>query len=125
LITNAIFYFLIVVVGTAGEMCVSRATKTIGEATDFSPRAIARHVGRAMTVPWMWIAISLMATAFFALLGMLATTKASFVFPSTAISYGVGALGGKFFLKEQVSLERWLGVLVICAGVLLVIIGRG
>jgi drug/metabolite transporter (DMT)-like permease len=125
LITNAIFYFFIVVVGTAGEMCVSRATKTIGEATAFTPRAIARHVGRAMTVSWMWIAIFMMAVAFFSLLGMLATTKASFVYPSTALSYGVGALGGKFFLKEQVTAQRWIGVAVICVGVLLVIIGKG
>lgn len=125
MITNAIFYFFVVVVGTGGEICVSRATKMIGEATDFTPRAIARHVGRAMSVPWMWIAITMMAVAFFALLGMLATDKASFVFPSTAVSYAVGALGGKFFLKEQVTAQRWLGVLVICIGVLLVIIGKG
>lgn len=125
MITNAIFYFFVVVVGTGGEMCVSRATKMIGEATDFSPRGIARHVGRAMSVSWMWIAITMMAVAFFALLGMLATDKASFVFPSTAVSYAVGALGGKFFLKEQVTAQRWLGVAVICIGVLLVIIGKG
>jgi drug/metabolite transporter (DMT)-like permease len=125
LITNAIFYFFIVIIGTGGEMCVSRATKEIGEATAFTPRAIARHVGRALANPWMWIAVTMMATAFFALLGMLATTKASLVFPSTAVSYGVGALGGKFFLKEDVSAQRWLGVAVICAGVLLVLIGKG
>jgi drug/metabolite transporter (DMT)-like permease len=125
LITNAIFYFFVVIVGTGGEMCVSRATKEIGEATAFTPRAIARHVGRALANPWMWIAIVMMAFAFFSLLGMLATTKASFVYPSTAVSYGVGALGGKFFLKENVSSQRWLGVAVICGGVLLVILGKG
>jgi drug/metabolite transporter (DMT)-like permease len=125
LITNAIFYFFVVVVGTGGEMCVSRATKLIGEVHDFSPRSIARHVGRALAQPWMWIAVTMMAFAFFSLLGMLATTKASFVYPSTAVSYGVGALGGKFFLKEDVTPQRWLGVAVICVGVLLVIIGKG
>jgi drug/metabolite transporter (DMT)-like permease len=125
LITNAIFYFFVVVVGTAGEMCVSRATKQIGEVHEFTPRAIARHVGRAMSVPWMWLAIFMMAVAFFSLLGMLATAKASFVYPSTAISYGVGALGGKFFLKERVTAQRWLGVGVICIGVILVILGKG
>jgi uncharacterized membrane protein len=124
-ITNAIFYFFVVVVGTVGEMCVSRATKIIGEATDFTPRAIVRHVRRALAEPWMWIAITMMAVAFFSLLGMLATAKASFVYPSTALSYAVGALGGKFFLKEQVTAQRWIGVLVICVGVLLVVIGKG
>lgn len=125
MITRAIFYFLVVVVGTLGEMCISRATKTIGEATDFRPRAIARHVVAAMKVGWMWLAITLMAIAFFALLGMLATDKASFVFPATALNYAVAALGGKFFLRERVTAERWFGVAVICAGVLLVILGKG
>ena len=125
MITNAIFYFFIVVVGTAGEMCVSRATKNIGEATSFAPRAIAAHVWRALKEPWMWIAVTMMAVAFFSLLGMLATKKASFVYPSTALSYGVGALGGKFFLKERVTAMRWLGVAVICMGVILVLIGEG
>ena len=125
MMTNAIFYFFIVIIGTLGEMCVSRATKEIGEATAFTPTAIARHVGRALANPWMWLALAMMAAAFFSLLGMLATTKASFVFPATAISYGIAALGGKFFLKENVSPQRWLGVAVICGGVLLVILGKG
>ena len=50
-VTQAILYFLIVFVGTGGELCVSRAMKTIGEVTDFRPHAIARVVGRAMTRP--------------------------------------------------------------------------
>lgn len=125
MITKIIFYVLIVVVGTLGEMCVSRATKQIGEAHDFRPRAIARHIGRALRVPWMWIGVGMMAVAFFALLGMLAIAKASFVFPSTALSYAVGALGGKLFLNEQVTPQRWIGVLIICVGVALVVIGGG
>ena len=125
MITSSIFYFFIVVVGTAGEICVSRATRTIGEATSFRPAAIARHIGRAMQVSWMWIGVGMMALAFFSLLGMLAIAKASFVFPSTALSYAVGALGGKLFLKERVSLQRWIGVLVICLGVVLVALGKG
>jgi len=124
-ITSSIFYFFIVVVGTLGEMCVSRASRTIGEVTDFRPAAIARHIGRAMKQSWMWIGVSMMALAFFSLLGMLAIAKASFVFPATALSYAVGALGGKLFLKEKVTLQRWIGVLFICAGVVLVALGKG
>jgi len=41
-ITIVILYFIVVVVGTSGEMCISRATKEIGEVHDFRPRAIAR-----------------------------------------------------------------------------------
>src|ERR1700722_18163418 len=91
-ITGIIFYVLIVFSGTAGELCVSRAMKSIGEVTDFRPQSIARVIVRALKVPWMWIGVGMMALGFFSLLGMLAIANVSFVFPATALSYGVGAL---------------------------------
>jgi hypothetical protein len=69
-ISQTIFYILIVFVGTGGELFVSRAMKSIGEVTDFRPHAIARVVGRAMLLERMWMGITLMAIAFFALLAM-------------------------------------------------------
>ena len=125
MLTGAILYFLIVVPGTGGEMCMSRAMKTIGEVTDFRPHAIARVIGRAMKIPWFWIGITMMATGFFALLGMLSVAKVSFVFPATAISYLFGTLGGKVFLGERVTPQRWFGVLLVCIGVILVALGKG
>jgi drug/metabolite transporter (DMT)-like permease len=123
-LTAGILYFLIVVPGTCGEMCMSRAMKTIGEVTDFRPHAIAQAMGRAMKVPWFWIGITLMAAGFFSLLGMLSVAKASFVFPATALSYAVGTLGGRFFLGERVTPQRWAGVLLVCIGVALVALGK-
>jgi len=125
MITVVVLYIVVVVVGTVGDMCLSRATNTIGEVHDFRPHAIARHVFAAMKVPWMWLGISLMAAAFFALFGMLSMANASFVFPATALNYAVGAIGGKFFLKERVTAQRWLGVLIVCIGVVLVVLGKG
>jgi drug/metabolite transporter (DMT)-like permease len=119
-----ILYFLIVCAGTGGELCVSRAMKIVGEVKDFRPAAIVRVIWRAMCVPWMWAGIALMATAFFSLLAILAVQNVSFVVPVTALSYGAGALGGKFLLGEQVSARRWAGVLLVCAGVALVIVGH-
>lgn len=123
-ITQTIFYMLIVFVGTGGELFVSRAMKSIGEVTDFRPHSIARVVGRAMMLKRMWMGITLMAIAFFALLAMLSLSKVSFVFPSTALSYAAGALGGHWFLGERVTPQRWLGVCFVCVGVVLVFLGN-
>ncbi|HXJ16285.1 MAG TPA: EamA family transporter [Candidatus Polarisedimenticolia bacterium] len=125
MLTQLLYIFLIVFPGTGGEICVSRAMKQVGEVTDFRPRAIARVIGRAMKVPWMWIGLSMMALGFFALLGMLSVANVSFVFPATALSYAVGALGGRLFLGERVTPQRWIGVLVVCIGVTLVFLGKG
>ena len=124
MLTKVIFYFLIVVPGTGGEICMSRTMKTVGEVTDFRPRAIVRTLGRALRVPWFWIGITMMAAGFFALLAMLSLANVSFVFPATALSYAVGTLGGKIFLGERVTPQRWVGVLLVCVGVVLVFLGK-
>jgi drug/metabolite transporter (DMT)-like permease len=121
----AVLYFLIVVPGTCGEMCMSHTMKTVGEVTDFRPHSVARSIGRAMKLPSFWLGIAMMTAGFFALLGMLSVAKVSFVFPATALSYAVGTLGGRLFLGERVTPQRWAGVLLVCVGVVLVALGKG
>lgn len=119
-----ILFFLIMVSGTSGELCVARAMKSVGEVTSFTPAAIARAFLQAIETGWMWVGVLLMAIGFFSLLGMLSLENVSFVVPVTAFSYAVGTLGGKFFLGEKVTAQRWMGVLLVCVGVALVIIGK-
>lgn len=121
---EALLLFFVVVSGTGGEICVTRAMKRVGEVTDFRPLAVARVILRALKVPWMWIGVAMMALAFFSLLGVLSIENVSFVVPMTALNYAAGALGGKFFLGERVTPRRWAGVLIVCLGVTLVWFGK-
>lgn len=124
MLTETILLLVIVVAGTGGELCVARAMKQIGPVADFRPTALARVIGRAARILWIWAGVLLMAIAFFSLLEMLSLENVSFVVPVTALSYGFGALGGKIFLREQVTPKRWAGVLLVCIGVGLVLIGQ-
>jgi drug/metabolite transporter (DMT)-like permease len=118
------FFFLVMIAGTAGELCMARTMRTIGEVTDFRPQALIGIAGQALSVAWTWIGLGLMTLAFFSLLAVLAFENVSFVVPVTALSYAVGALGGKVFLHEQVTRTRWAGVLLVCIGVTLVLLGK-
>jgi len=104
---ETVLLLLIVVAGTSGELCVTRAMKTIGEVHDFRPSSLLRVMLRAVQLPWMWLGIALMAVAFFSLLGALSVENVSFVVPVTALSYAAGTLGGQLFLGERVSRRRW------------------
>ncbi len=119
-----ILFALIVVAGTGGELCVSRAMKSVGEASGFHPAELARVILRALREPWMWLGVALMASGFFALLGALAALPVSFVVPMTALSYVVGVFGGVTFLKEKVTRQRWIGVALVALGVTLVLLGK-
>jgi drug/metabolite transporter (DMT)-like permease len=120
-----LYFFMIVVAGTAGELCVSRAMKQTGEVHDFRPAAIVRVIGRALSNRWMLLGVGLMTMAFFSLLAILSIEKVSFVVPVTALSYVAGALGGRFFLGEKISSSRWIGIAMVCIGVTLVFLGKG
>ena len=119
-----ILYLLIIGAGTGGELCATRAMKAVGEVKDFRPVKVMGAIARALRVPWMWAGLTLMATAFFSLLAVLSRENVSLVVPVRALSYGAGALGGKFFLGEQVTPRRWAGVLLVCIGVAIVIMGQ-
>ena len=112
--------FLIVVSGTAGELCVSRAMKSVGEVHDFRPRSILRFVLQSLRLPWMWLGIALMGLGFFSLLAILSFQEVSFVVPVSALSYAAGAFGAKAFLGERISRNRWVGIAVVCIGVTIV-----
>jgi drug/metabolite transporter (DMT)-like permease len=117
---EALLFFFIVVAGTGGELCVSRAMKGIGEVDDFRPKALLRFVGQALRIPWMWLGVALMALGFFSLLAILSFLEVSFVVPVSALSYAAGAFGAKAFLGERISRNRWLGIAVVCVGVTIV-----
>jgi drug/metabolite transporter (DMT)-like permease len=125
MLSELVLFFCIIVIGTLGELCVTRAMKTVGEAETFMPHAWLATIARAFAVRWMWIGFAMMALAYFALLGMLARANVSFVIPVTALSYVVGAVGGRWFLGEQVTRRRWVGISLVCIGVAMVYLGRG
>ena len=98
--------------------------KVVGEAPSLHPIEVTKLILRALRVPWMWLGVGMMAVAFFALLWALSIYDVSFVVPVTALSYVAGAIGGVVFLREHVSLQRWLGVSLVAIGVALVFWGK-
>ncbi len=114
--TASILLF-VVLTGTGGELCLTRAMKIVGEVHEFSPRAILKVISRAFRVSWIWLGIALMAASFFAFLTMLSWFDVSFVVPATSLAYVAGAFGAVFFLREHLNATRWAGILLICIGV--------
>lgn len=123
IVREVIFLTINVLGASGGEMCASRAMKLSGEVKRFTPRELLATGRRVVRIGWMWLGVALMISALFALLALLSWENVSFIVPATAISYVVAACGGKFLLGEQISLKRWIGVLLVCLGVMLVWIG--
>lgn len=122
---DLVFFALIVIAGTGGELAIARGMKKVGEPRSFHPADLIRTAQRALCQPWIWVGVGMMAMGFFSLLFTLARFNVSFVVPVTALSYVVGAVGGVVFLHERVSLRRWIGAALVAIGVTLVVLGKG
>jgi len=108
---------------TGGEIAVTYGMKATREPARLRPLEVLRFLGKAVLNGWFWVGIPLMALSFYALLALLSWEPISFVIPASALSYVVGTLGAKYILKEQISVSRWAGVVLVCAGVTLVALG--
>jgi drug/metabolite transporter (DMT)-like permease len=107
---------------TGGEIAMTFGMKRVGEPESFRPMALLRFIGKAMRNSWVWLAMPLMAASFYSLLILLSWAPISLVIPASAFNYVVGTFGAKYLLKEDVTAKRWMGVLLVCGGVALVLI---
>lgn len=108
---------------TGGEIAITHGMKATGEPERFTPGAILRFLSRALRNGWFWAGVPLMALSFYSLLVLLSWEPISLVIPASALSYVVGTFGAKYVLREDVTVARWAGVVLVCIGVALVAVG--
>jgi drug/metabolite transporter (DMT)-like permease len=74
----------------------------------------------ALLNPFVALGISMLILALLTRIALLSVADLSFVLPLTATGYILSTLLGKVFLGEEVGPNRWLGTVLIFAGVALV-----
>jgi drug/metabolite transporter (DMT)-like permease len=107
---------------TGGEIAMTYGMKQVGEPESFRLMAMLRFIGKAVRNSWVWFALPLLAASFYSLLILLSWAPLSVVIPASAFNYVVGTFGAKYVLNEQVSVKRWMGVVMVCVGVTLVLL---
>jgi drug/metabolite transporter (DMT)-like permease len=113
---NARKYSIIVGVvfcGSLGDVLISRGMRQIGNIT----LGNWTSVFTAMTNPWVVLG-TLLLMGFMAMwMHALSWADLTYVLPASAFGYIVTALLAQFLLHETVTPKRWIGVLLITAGV--------
>jgi hypothetical protein len=123
MIRDALLLAVLVFASTSGEIAITHGMKATGEPARLRPMAVLQFLRRALGNGWFWAGVPLMALSFYSLLVLLSWEPISFVIPASALSYVVGTFGAKYVLGEEVSVARWAGVALVCAGVALVAAG--
>jgi len=115
-----VFIFLIVIFAPLGNTLLGKGMKGIGELTDWSPAGLFQMLIRISTSGYIWLGIASLLAFFVAYMLVLTWADYSYVQPASSFSYAVVAILSYWLLGETVSPRRWLGILVICVGVLIV-----
>lgn len=109
-----------VLLGPLGNVLLGKGMKRIGAAASLAPADLVRVGADVFGSGVIWLGIACLIAFFAAQLLVLSWADYSYVQPASSAAYGVVALLGYFLLGEAVSPLRWIGVLVICLGVLVV-----
>ena len=99
--------------GAIGDTLLARGMKSFGAVT---PSQIL-HLFTAVLNPFVFLGIFFLLAFMSAYLSALSWADLTYVLPATAFGYVFIALIAKFLLHEHISPVRWLGILLITAGV--------
>ena len=116
-------YFLLaltVALNSAGNVLLGAGMKRAGSLDAWTAAGALRFFLRALSSGAVWLGIGLLLLFFVAYLLVLSRADYSYVSPASAAGYAVVALLGYAVLGEEVAPVRWLGIGLICAGVVLV-----
>ncbi|MDE1156316.1 MAG: hypothetical protein PW735_11395 [Acidobacteriaceae bacterium] len=111
----------VAVLAISGECLIAAAMRKLGDLDEI--RAVSGLSGAIKAVlssPMFVIGALCMALNFFALLYTLSVVALSLAAPATAsLTYIGNAIAAKLFLKENVDRRRWVAVICVAAGVVL------
>lgn len=111
--------FFMAMSGSVGNVFLKRGMDRIG-AVELAPTSLAHAFWQTVTSATIWLGIAFLLAFFLLYLLVLSWADYSYVMPASAFGYAVVAFLGVAVLGETVSMRRWLGVALICIGVMLV-----
>jgi drug/metabolite transporter (DMT)-like permease len=103
----------IIIFGSCGDVLLSRGMRDVGQIG----LSQIPHLIPALANPWILLGIGCLLIFFTSYSTALSWADLTFVLPATAVGYVVIALLSHFFLHEQISIQRWIGILLIVVGV--------
>ena len=104
---------LVSVCAPLGDTCLSQGMKHVPDVSLAHPATLIA----AVFTPWVGVGIALLIGFFASYLTALSWADLTYVLPATAAGNMVVEMLSRFALHETVSVQRWLGCVLITVGV--------
>jgi uncharacterized membrane protein len=115
-----VLLFLLVVLGSVGNTLLSKGMKDTGNLDISHLASLGSGAARVLMSGTIWAGIAMMLGFMVCHMLVLSWADYSFVMPFSAIAYALVPLLAYLFLNEQVSTARWMGIVLIVLGVVLI-----
>jgi drug/metabolite transporter (DMT)-like permease len=115
-----VLILVMVIFGPLGNVLLGKGMKRIGAVSIATPVEAVHVLSRVLTSGSIWLGIASLMIFFGANMLVLSWADYSYVQPASSVAYLMSALLAHFLLREMVTPTRWVGVLIICLGVLVV-----
>jgi uncharacterized membrane protein len=119
-IKTYILLFLMVSIGSMGNTILDKGMKGIGSLDLSSAAAMRSGAFLTLTSGTIWMGILCMLLFMICHMLVLSWADYSFVMPFSAITYALVPVLGYLWLGESVPAARWIGIVLIVFGVILV-----
>lgn len=101
---------------STGVVLLKKGMTQIGEVRAVNVREIVRVTKAGLTSPQILLGVFFEALFFICLLILMSQSDISFLWPLTGLSFVFATVAAVWFLHEQVSSLRWIGVVLIVLG---------
>jgi len=118
-IKTLVLVLAMVVCANAGDLMLKRGMSENG-AVQLTGAGVAHAFRLTVTNRTIWVGIFFLTGFMVSYMTVLSWADYSYVMPAGAFGYALLTLMAVLFLHESVSPRRWVGVVLICVGVLLV-----
>lgn len=108
-----------ILLSTTGELFFKMGMNRVG-GFEFKPAALRAVLPRVVFNPLIWLGFIGFGLGAVFWLGVLSRVPLSLAYPILALSYFVVVVEAWLFLRERVTWQRFLGVLIIVVGVVIV-----
>lgn len=118
-IKTLIMVLAMVVCAVTGDLLLKRGMSVPG-AVQFSPSGLSHALLWMVSSATIWLGILFLLGFMATQMTVMSWADYSYVMPAGAFGYALQTLMAVMILHEAVSAKRWIGVFLICVGVVLV-----
>lgn len=113
---------MMVATGSAayGTILLRQGMLQVGSLENYAPLPLITYFWHVLCNPYVIVGTILNAVFYFLYMAALSWTKVTVALPFTAIEYGFAAVLAVMLLKESVPPVRWMGIVLVIIGVILI-----